>query len=252
MLHPARALVAALSLSLLVLAPAPASSAGAAEEPAAAPDPMAGAPAPGTCYQLTHAELMADSTPAEPVECSTRHTAQVLDVGTLPDEVDWSSSDARVTRAMAKHCGPAFAEVVKDDPLLRARTVVQLAYFLPDTADREAGARWFRCDVSLLAGSRMLPLPEELPRVRRASSIDDSVGRCVTKKLAYTSCAKRHRYTHASAFKLIRVKPRTAQRQLGEAAARECPRRTSTKRWVWSATRLKKWHERVVVCYERG
>ncbi len=189
MLRPARALVVALSQSLLVLAPATASASGTTTEPAQpaeptepAGDPMAGAPAVGTCYQLTYDELMAVATPAEPVDCGTRHTAQVLDVLTLPDGLDWDSSPARLDRLTQKACSPAHSEVVKDDPRVHARTLVQFSYFYPDAAEQEAGARWFRCDVSLRTGDTLLRLPEELPRVRRAAAIDDTVGRCVTRK----------------------------------------------------------------------
>lgn len=259
MLRPARALVVALSLSLLVLAPATASATGTTTEPTqpaepAEPtgDPMVGAPAVGTCYQLTYDELMAVSTPAEPVDCGTRHTAQVLDVRTFPDGLDWDSSSKRLDRTAVKACQASFARVVKDDPLLRARTVVQFAYFYPDAAEKEAGARWFRCDITLRVGEKMLPLPEELSRVHRAGRIPDALGRCLTKKLAYTSCAKSHRYEHSGALRVTDVRGRTAQQQLSEAAARGCPRRTRGRDWLWSAAPGPKKRTYVVVCYQRG
>ena len=259
MLRPARALVVALSLSLLVLAPATASATGTTTEPTqpaepAEPtgDPMVGAPAVGTCYQLTYDELMAVSTPAEPVDCTSRHTAQVLAVLTLPDGLDWDSSPARLDRLTQKACSPAHSEVVKDDPRVHARTLVQFSYFYPDAAEQEAGARWFRCDVSLRTGDTLLRLPEELPRVRRAAAIDDTVGRCVTRKYTYTACSTSHRYVHAAAIVVDGVRPRSAERVLAEVAHRRCPRRTTGRAWIWSAAPTGTRREHVVVCYQRG
>lgn len=213
MLRPALALVAALALLAL---PTPAS---------AEPDPMAGAPSVGDCFDITYQQGAGTSLREDPVACRRQHTLSTFVVGELPASVDWNSSDERILRAVVDVCAPARDKILGPDQATQYLSLYTYFWFMPTEAQKENGARWFSCHLTLSTGARLLPLPEKPSRLSK-KDMADSVARCGTRKPAYTACSEPHvaRAVHATV-----VDKKATERNARSAAARICPRHVSKR-----------------------
>jgi len=116
-------------------------------------------PTVGQCrnYTITAAYKESNSTPVTP--CSSTHTAKVFAVGQLPEGVTWSSSGDQIRAAVGKKCAPASATALGGTEKLRRMSAYSSWWFAPTQAQKDYGARWFRCDVALLGHASLLPLP---------------------------------------------------------------------------------------------
>jgi hypothetical protein len=216
--------LAAVAATLAVIALPSAASAGTE------PDPMAGAPAVGDCFDITLAQAMKDSLAKDPVRCAEDHTAVVTTVDELPSRLDWNSSQATIGRVVGKACNAAFDERFHYDTLRFYRSQYQTWAFLPTTAQRDAGARWFDCMVSVRDDRGLIDLPRSLPKL--TAKLPDVVARCVTAKYKYTNCADAHAWRSSYAFYAT---GKATDRNVDAAANRVCPRHVTSHRWLRSA-----------------
>ena len=101
----------------------------------------------GACYLLTPSDVSRPSTGAEPVECSSRHTAQTFAIGTIPDSTgdDWSSPAHG--RWVLPRCEESFGKFISADESLAMRIQLSWAWFRPSERGWDKGARWYRCDL---------------------------------------------------------------------------------------------------------
>jgi|TARA_Y100000815_G_scaffold126351_1_gene113872 hypothetical protein len=234
-----------LSLTLL------AAPVGAADEPVE-PDPMAGAPAIGTCADMDWDDVMGE-TATQDVDCERRHTTEVVGVGQLPDDLSWDQR-RQVGKAVVAGCAPAWETVTTDDHLLYRRSAYVKFWFMPSQEQREAGARWFRCDLARVKGKQLMSttgagLPEVTERRMKRS-----VQRCMTKDFYGTVCKNKRRlvaWRSKSSFWLsVPAKDSRAEKKVRRVALDRCPEkvRTASFAWSWFTDKNRRW---VVVCYEK-
>ena len=202
---------------------------------AADPDPMAGAPEVGACYDLTVKQAYAFSSPEAPVDCGSRHTVAVSAVGQLPDSLDWASVDrtqlpAALVKAVNSTCDPAIAALV-GSPTRRALSLYTNFWFAPSDADIAAGARWFSCEVALAESHSLRPLASGQPG-KLGRPVAKKVARCGDSKGNYVVCTKRHQWRTTYATK-VTAKP--TDRQILRAAVRICPRHVSSRAWRYGS-----------------
>ena len=102
----------------------------------------------GACRQLTPDDVEKPSNTADPVACTTPHTAETYAVGQLPDTFKDAAYDDKDLGAWAyRKCSGAFIDFLGADESLVMRTVVSWAWFRPSEDAWKNGARWYRCDV---------------------------------------------------------------------------------------------------------
>lgn len=120
-------------------------------------------PEVGACRLLDAEDVALPSNDSPIVDCSQRHTAETFEVQELPADLhDLVPGDPSIGAHVYQTCSRSFADFLQADESAVMRTVVSWAWFAPDEAAWEAGARWFRCDV--VGGGPQLtdyrPLPE--------------------------------------------------------------------------------------------
>ena len=235
------------SLLSLTLLTAPA---GAADEPVE-PDPMAGAPTVGTCADMTWADVMGE-TATEDVDCARRHTTEVVGVGQLPDDLSWDQR-RKVGKAVVAACAPAWETITTDDHLLYRRSAYEKFWFMPSQEQRDAGARWFRCDLARVKGEKLMVITGAgMPTVTK--KLHSNVRRCMTKDFYGTVCKTKVRHLgwrNKEAFWLsVPAKDARAEKKVRRAALECCPDRVRTPKfaWSWFTDETRRW---VVLCYEK-
>lgn len=223
----------------------------AAEEPMT--DPMAGAPLVDSCWVMTWEEAAGHTAPDTGVECTEPHTTQVLAVGQLPDGVTWEQW-AQVTATVDATCDPVWEQITTDDELVYRRSAYQKFWFMPSVEQREAGARWFRCDLARVHGEELLSVTGSgFPAV--TSALRAEVRRCMTRDFQGTVCSARPRevaWRSRGAFWLpVPRQDARAQRKVYREALDRCPRWTTTDpyAWSWFEDRDRRW---IVVCFDRA
>lgn len=193
---------------------------------------LTGAPAKGSCYNATTAEGAAQSLTKAPVGCRTRHTLQTIKVGVLPKGVAYGTTD-RFYKAVSNICNPAYLKVANKDLLKRYRSLYTYYFFRPTKDDVADGARWISCHMALAGSTKLLPLPAGLPRV--TSRAANSVARCLTSGLKYTTCNTPHKYHATSSYYLkVHGTPKQVDKQYRASAKKVCARRLHSQNFAYS------------------
>lgn len=195
--------------------PVPLQPSGQASQPSspATPGAPSGArPQVGQCRNLTDAAVPrpSDSTPV--VDCSQSHTAQTYYVGRYR-----SGSTPDNTYAGAV-CRKQLGHGLGVSDKAAALTAYQVVFFGPDSAAWAAGARWFRCDVALMAGNHLLPLPNPLV----PSPLPSSLQACLTRQGALTPCDHSHLLRAVATFTVTGSTPPSAKQTQAQGRA-ACP-----------------------------
>jgi Septum formation len=161
------------------------------------PGPLSGAPALGTCYQMTRSAARAVSNDDSGVSCSAPHTSMTYHVGHFPaDMVDGDTQVAfrGCTGNLPKGVGLTSKEVQS--------SILTWIWFEPTTAEWSAGARWYRCDVIAQQGNGALkPLPSGPPYF--ANGVPDDYFRCIRERGGVgvpVTCDRSHGYRWAGTF----------------------------------------------------
>ncbi|KQW47988.1 hypothetical protein ASC77_16475 [Nocardioides sp. Root1257] len=212
--------------------------AGLAHVPADAddttPDALAGAPAVGSCYDLTLKDGFEHSVPKEPIDCAADHTTVVIEVGTLTTGLTWSSSEKAIGKDVGAQCGAAFSAKVGSKPAQLMYSQYTWFWFEPTDAEKAAGARWFSCHLAAVEDRALGDLPDVLPRAGR--NLPDALARCfVGRKYVQTTCADRHDWRLEFAV-VVHQKP--TPKNIDRADHRICPHHVSTRTWLRSAVPL--------------
>lgn len=118
-------------------------------------------PALGACYRLAAKDAAQPSSDAEPVPCTSTHTAQTFAIGTLPKSTGADYSAPGHGRWLYPRCEQAFEKFLSIDESLAMRIRLSWVWFRPSERAWDDGARWYRCDAvggtADSAGYRPLP-----------------------------------------------------------------------------------------------
>ena len=157
--HALRVVAPLLLLAPLLSACFGSSAGSTASDKAAAPDI-------GACRLLSPDDVAQPSNDTEPVSCDETHTAQTIAVASLPPEFDQAAYDDDKVAAYAfRTCTGDFIDFTGADESLAMRTILSWAWFRPDKAAWEAGARWYRCDV--IGGGDQIRTYVDLPQTTK-------------------------------------------------------------------------------------
>lgn len=201
-----------------------------AGQPSASPStgtPASGTPSVGQCRALTDAVVpkASDSTPA--IDCSQKHTAQTYYVGRFNGSKEDNTYAGEVcSEHLAAGLGLSQKQVVL--------TAYQVLFFAPTSAQWSAGQRWFRCDVALLAGTHVLPLPTDLT----PNPLPDSLAACLDQKGETTPCDQTHVLRASGTYTL--TGPTLPSRAKAQAQGRaQCPQGSAYFTWPNEAAEYK-------------
>ena len=187
-------------------------------------------PQAGECRRLTLDDAGRASNASEPVPCRERHTAVTVLVRRLgsvaPADADVGS--AAVQRHVAAACRDQAPRFLGGDQETLTLSRFQVVWFTPTTAEQEAGADWFRCDVLALdRGDRLmaLPPPERLRGVLDRPDALATYGLCGTAApgapgFERVACTREHRWVAIGTIPLEggrRYPGVAAVRQAGDA-----------------------------------
>lgn len=242
----AAAVLGLLSLLSLTLVGPFATTAGAAGS--------TGKPVVGECRDITLGQLWKASNKTPPIDCTEPHTSRVIAVPTLPDGLNWRSSLAKIERFVTRKCDPAWQEALGESYKSRALTAYSWGWFIPTKEQRQAGARWIRCDVILWGGTKSLvTLPtDEVPALGDLPH-PDKVAVCLTRRtFVFTNCARSHAYRGTGVF-VMTSDTFPGERRIRRAAVRKCPALVSSDRFRWTFRGKTRWNlgDHTVTCYSR-
>lgn len=212
-----------------------------------AADPLFQAPVVGQCSDLSRAELDLPSHGEAAVDCAGPHTAQVTAVATLPEGLAYDS--AAFTELAVRTCYDAQRDAVGASRLGVRLTAYAIGYFIPTAEQQAAGARWLRCELVLLGGAELLPLPARL--APGTSPVRTAVARCLTgRDFAVTACSEPHTQRATAAVK-VRVKRYPKEKAWKRIGAERCRSATTSRsyRFSWPSKVDWKVGERALVCY---
>lgn len=241
-------LVLSLLLALLAgtLLAAPSVAVEEPEEPE--PDPYVGAPTAGECSRISYEDAQGATVDSATVSCKKKHRTKVIEVGLLRPKISWD--DDNVFKAVSRACRTAWEPFMTDEVRYWGRTAYEKLYFIPSEADREAGARWYRCDIALTGSGTLLQHRGRFPRSRPKPPLE--IKRCVARDLTLTVCSEKHRWQQhdMKLSKKFAKAPKKQARQLRRYAEKACGRAMPGKRFVWSA---RHWTSTryVVLCYRK-
>ena len=217
---------------------------------AGAQDPMLGAPVAGQCFDMSPEELSQPTYPEAAIDCALPHTAQVVGVAVLPDDLTYE--DRGLEQFALESCYAAVRQAigVKNMRALNL-TAYNLGYFAPAPELQAAGARWLRCDLVLghLAELHVLPAKLDVGRFPYAKG----VSRCLTgRDFHVTVCSEKHTYRATAAITIPGRKfpnEKTWQR-LGD---KRCLRGVTSRqfRFGWPSKASWKAGDHTLTCYSR-
>ncbi len=215
------------------------------------PDPHFEEPVVGDCYNYGWSVFIGPHDTSAPVGCGTKHTAKVHHVFQLPASLDWSASDAEILRQVSKRCNPSWDDWMGRGQRTIARTAYYGAWFSPTQAQRDAGARWIRCDIVMLKSRGLAPLPKNKapmipkPMIKR-------VQKClVGKKRLTTPCNYKHQWKATGSFEMGGSYP--SSDKFRKVALSRCPQLVNSRRWLYEYPSRTQWKSgyKIVVCYTK-
>lgn len=221
-------------------------------QPTLEPDPSYEIPTIGDCrhYGMAAASAATNSSPVVP--CGDLHTAKVIATPLLPDGMTWASDAEAIRLVVAKACLPAFREILGRSEALRQKSAYDIVWFAPTQIQKDAGARWLRCDLVLLGGSTLMPIRRNAAPILQAAPLPKAVTSCLVGDQAkQTVCTKTHRY-RATGTWLVERTYYPGQAGLFDIAKRRCPSLVSTPRYwyaYWMTRNAWKAGDRTITCY---
>lgn len=239
------ALVALLVAATLFSTPTSAT----AETRAAAQAPAR--PKVGSCHALTYQEAAGKSDPDAPVACDRRHTSRTFLVPTVPAGIRMDDMDA-LGRLVDRKCDPAYERTVSRSIRARLMSAYTYFWFAPTAAQVRQGARWVRCDVALVGGAVLAPLPTKVrrPALGKAPHRDTEARCYLGKKKGYgvTVCSRPHQYRAVKVFQ-GKGKSYPSERRLYTMARQGC-RPAAGRAWATFNPSREQWEAgfRYFVC----
>jgi hypothetical protein len=246
-----RSLVAVATATALSVLAAPGQALGQ-------PDgPDFGAPTVGACSTMTAKQSVAQADRSTVVPCSQGHTAKVVGVVQLPDSLDYSSSPAKLYRAMVDRCKPAWNKRLGRTHAVRDSSAYQLVWFFPTKNQRQHGARWMSCSVVLRHGAKLAKLPANKAPMLPSGKLGDRIHRCLlatTSSVITTQCSAKHGWRATGSF-VMTSKKFPGTKVVNRAARTKCARRTNPhKAYRWTYWTKVNWQvdgDRAVICYTK-
>lgn len=241
-----RALAAAAALALTAF--------GTISPAHAGQGPMTGAPTVGTCTTMTLKQSAAPSDHSTAVACSKTHTAEVAGVVKVPDRLSWDTATFnQMFKVIAATCEPKVNAMLGRDAQTRDRSAYNYVWFIPTKAQRNQGARWMSCSVTMYKARSLAALPTSTTPFLPKGALPDSVARCLTKTVFNTPCSARHLWRATGAFTVAGSYPGKAA--LNKKATSRCKTRVQAgKAYRWTYNDKISWnvgHDHVVVCYSK-
>ncbi len=232
----------------LLAAPAPSYAGG---------DPHYHEPAVGECRDMTYDQLIKQSDNTDPVDCTTRHTTKIVAVPQIPAGETWASmmanNWAKIGKLYEKACLPAWETLLGVNARTQAMTAYALGSFIPNKAERDAGARWYRCDVFVYRAKGMTPLKyDAAPLV--PTPLTKYVRRCMkAKTLLYTSCDSSHLWKASGSFNLRSQRTYPTDAQIRRQAFAKCPALVKSQAFAWSPPPRYRWKYgyRAMACFTK-
>lgn len=223
----------------------------------AAPAAAGTRPTVGECRQLTATQVAAPTDTSGPIPCSTTHDDRVIGVPNLPTGVTWAELDTstKVVHMGVTLCTPPWRSALGQSDRLRDRTAYSFVFFRPTRKQQASGARWLRCDLVLLHGPSLAPLPTDREPALPGTTIPRTVRRCLGgKQLLTTACTYPHRYRATGSF-VVGSKTFPGRKTMLRISRTRCPAYVRTPHDFWftyhGAFEWNHLHERAVVCYTR-
>lgn len=217
---------------------------------ASEPDPLAGAPEVGICYDMTRSEAAAVTHDAPGVSCSGPHTSMTYHLGHFPA----ASSIADPDRA-SRGCERALPRGLGLSPREVRSSILTWIWFEPSTEQWSEGARWYRCDVIAQRGNGSFKaLPSAGPPLF-AGGVPDDYFRCMRdrgEEGVPVTCDKAHGYRWAGTFE-GKGKQRPKRARLLEQADQHCYSITGTSSWwvTWPSADSWASGDREMACYRQ-
>ena len=251
----ARALVgAAIALAFAgTLLTAPSNASSPAETPAA---PQAGPgyhqPKVGSCHRLTKRQAFSWVAPNATVPCTERHTSRTIVVKRLRGK-DVFERDENFLAPIFGACTRKAQRILGNNDRARAMSAFETFVFIPTKLERARGAKWMRCDLALLGGPVLHPLPQDLDL--GSPPLAANVARCLSgpeRNLQVTVCAKKHTYRVTGGFR--NSGKRYEPKRLEKVAIRRCRGMVSSRTWRYQIPMsADRWNVgyRTTVCYTR-
>lgn len=159
------------------------------------------APVVGSCYSYGWATFNSWSDTSTPVPCAGAHTARAVFVGRLWTNEPYSTllSDAKMAGYMAAQCQAPFQRAIGTWKTVSVAGY-QMSTYYPTQAQYTAGARWFRCDITLPGVNNLYPIPNRTPE---AVPLSPGQSRCIhlnSQGGVAVACAAPHSYRAAGAI----------------------------------------------------
>jgi hypothetical protein len=219
------------------------------------PDPDFEKPPVGKCRNYGMAAVFEESNDSQTVSCGTTHTSKVVGTPLLPDSLTWDSTDNAIQLAVLKGCLPAFRHYLGRTEALRHRSAYEFAWFEPTQTQKDAGARWIRCDLVLIGGLSLMPIKRNAIPILQAAPLPRSVTSCLagSDPIRKTVCTKTHRYRATGTY-LVDRSTYPGEDGMRTIANRRCPSRVSTPRsWYATWPRKNSWlaGNHTITCYSR-
>lgn len=230
------ALAAGAALVTLLSLPGPSASALSARATGATEGKSAGnsradrAAAParprvGQCRTMNSRQYAATTDPRPPISCRRTHQARTFLVPTVPRRISMRDRPA-VLRFANRRCIAGREPVLGGTDRSRRLSAYDGGLWLPTPRQVSRGARWIRCDLVLIAGPRLAPLPPaRRPQLGRTPHAE-SVARCALGRrtgYAVTTCSRPHAFRALGTYRMSgRSYPSDAARS--REARRECGR----------------------------
>ncbi|KAA1427581.1 septum formation family protein [Nocardioides antri] len=157
-------------------------------------------PAVGSCHDLTKREAWANSEPDPRVPCTARHTTVTVKNIQLAEAPNWRDFEA-LGRRMFVPCWRSVDAYLDGSVAARVRSAYTIYWFIPTKVQRDAGAKWIRCDLGLPNGDRLKNLPTDGRPALGDLPHPDGIAKCrLGRAASYESvvCSHRHafRATH--------------------------------------------------------
>lgn len=228
-----RLAVALLTLLVLGTALSYAGSPALARTTAAPVAADGGRPEVGDCHLLTAEETGAEAESKPPVDCSKKHTTRTFLVFDVPKSTKINDLEA-VSELVTNRCSPAWRETVGGSLKDRYLATFSYSWFLPTKAERADGARFVRCDLQLIAGDQLAPLPNDNVPALPNGAFPDTIAKChLGKKQDYwvTVCSRAHSSRSKGVFAMS-GKAYPSEKARYNAAAKQCPRFTKKLPWL--------------------
>jgi hypothetical protein len=191
-------------------------------------DPLAGAPALNSCFNLSASQARAGTNASTPVDCYSPHTAFTFHVGQFRRGA-LSSDPLAAKRGCKRRVGEALDLGAKQ---LRS-SVLEWVWFEPSTAQWSAGARWYRCD--LVAWNAKQSHLKKLPSGTSPfyDGIPDDLFRCIRDNNGsgvQVTCDRPHDYRWTGSFKARGKRPLDDDAAVA-LARQHCAEITGTPDW---------------------